>query len=304
MSNAIIYSLHSDNPKLDSLVQWRQLRHSIDTLRSVNKEIDIKVYISPVGVLQSAILPIDKTNLEFIEFNAIPYEGFLDQKISRLIAHKWESSFDAHERFDFDNVMYVDTDVIWNKDPEVIFDKYGYTESIYSKQDKYESFIEFLKPKGIPMNDGINLISKKAIKHKDHILKSRASKVIGWQNKHIDADDEMMTNGIQWAACQYAVSEAMFEIGNPIKFFDHQDVLLASEMDDLGETDHTKCAAFHYLNNNTNQFLPNKYKIAPGYQTEIGKILKITRDGVTVKCYDDTVQDVTLEELFSIIELS
>lgn len=287
MNNVIVYSLHSNFPKIDTLLQWREMRYSIDRLREFNKDIPVKIYMSPIGVTESATMPLDLHNAEVIEFNATAYDGLADQNLARFVSHKWNSTFDALERYGYDNALYVDGDTIWYDDPQKLFDKYGDTEYIYTKRDKFDRFVDFMKDNGDifsePMNDGVNLVSKHVLKHKDYILNERFKRVHQWQEKYKDLKDEEITvHGIQWTSYQYAISEAMNDIGMPVKFFDSSDVLVASEMDTFEGISESGATIFHYLNHNAYLFIPFWYTIAAGikvnYLDNVYKVIKIESD--------------------------
>jgi hypothetical protein len=283
MNNAIVYSVHTNFPKIDTLLQWREIRYSIDRLREFNTDIPVKIYMSPVGIASTIKMPVNMHNAEIIEFDADSYEGIYDRALARYVSHKWTSTFDALERFDLDNVLYVDGDTIWYDDPQRLFDKYSDKDTIYTKEDHFDVFIDFMKEKGEitvpPLNDGINMVSRKMLKDKDYIMSERLSRVLVWQSKYSGLHDDISGSGIQWASYQYAISEAMNDIGNPVIFFDPEDVLLATEMDGFKNVASSGAVVFHYLNYNAHLFLPFWYTIAVGskilHDGVKGKVLKV-----------------------------
>ena len=281
MNNAIVYSIHSNNTKIDTLPQWRQTRYSIDTLRSFNKDIPIVIYMSPVGISNTITMPLNMHNVTIKEFNAKPEDALDNQMLSTLTSHKWVSTFDALELYD--NVLYVDGDTVWYKDPNVLFNKYGSGDTIVSKEDQLKVFVDFAGIKNKVMNDGVNLLSSNMLKYKDYILEQRVLRVKEWQDKYRDVDDDdIKTLGIQWASCQYAVSEAMHDIGLPVIFFDRSDVLLGSEDLALHEPESSGAAVCHYLSHNSSKMLPEQYNLWIGSNTRHGKIKSITiRNGTT-----------------------
>lgn len=307
MKNAIIYSLHCNEPKIDSLSQWQQTRYSIDTLRLFNADIPIKVYLSPPGILDTAIMPYEKTNVEFIEFDAQPDKRLDDLSASRFTSHKWTSTFNAIEEFTLDNALYVDGDTIWNADPEILFDKYGNSERIYTKQDLYTPFINAINLKSPAMNDGVNMVSKKILKHKNYITEQRVLRVVEWQQNYKDKlSDDLFFVGIQWAACQYAISEALADIGEPVYFFDDNDVLLSSELSSLKTIESVNPVVFHYFNQNSKTYLKNWYSLRPGliikYLNSKYKIISLKKDGdvcfATIKnLYDQTIKVISVDQL-------
>lgn len=307
MKNVVVYSVHSNFPKIDTLLQWREIRYSVDSLREFNHDIDIKIYMSPTGISSSATMPTNMHNVEVIEFDAIAYSGLSDQNLARFVSHKWNSTFHALENYGYDNALYVDGDTIWYDDPEKLFNKYGNSDYIYTKLDKFDRFVDFMKDNGEifaePMNDGVNMVSKKVIQYKDYILKERFKRVHCWQEKYKDLKDEEITiHGIQWTSYQYAISEAMNDLGMPVKFFSSDDVLIASEMDSFEEIDKSGAILFHYLNHNAYLFMPFWYTIAAGTKIQhLGKyykVLKISNGIVSMKeTISNDVVEVTLASL-------
>jgi hypothetical protein len=311
MKNVIVYSLHSNFPKIDTLLQWREMRYSIDKLREFNKEIPVKIYMSPVGVTESATMPLNLENAEVIEFNATAYDGLSDQNLARFVSHKWNSTFDALEKYGYDNALYVDGDTVWYDDPQKLFDKYGNSDYIYTKKDRFDRFVDFMKDgKDIfaePMNDGVNMVSKKILKYKDYILNERFKRVHEWQEKYKNLDDEeIAVHGIQWTSYQYAISEAMNDIGMPVKFFDSSDVIVASELDTFEDIEQSGATVFHYLNHNAYLFLPFWYTITTGMKVRHNgiqcKVIKINTDQynpevILKSLIDDSVYNVLLRDL-------
>lgn len=259
-SNAIVYSIHSSNPSIEDNANFQQLRYSIDTLRKYNKDIDIKVYISPSDALETKEKPLPTHNIEYIAFDAKADPRLEHQLYALWTSHKWQNAFRALEDFDYENILYIDTDTFWQSDPEKIFRDYGNQEFIWTKADRYIKFIDFMKLKNIAINDGVNLLSKKMLKYKDGILNARVEKVLEWQEEYSYLGDyEMRASGIQWAACQYAVSEYLCEIGVPPKFFKEEDVAILDDYESMSLKERSEVGLVHYFNFATHVFLPQEY---------------------------------------------
>lgn len=260
MNNAIVYSIHSSEPEIELNRNFRQLRYSLDTLRHYNKDIPVKVYVSPPGILDTITKPISYPNVEYIEFNAEEDPRFEHKVYALWTSHKWPNTFDALIRFNYDNVLYVDSDTFWGADPQILFDKYGDSDHIWAKQDFFYAFFEIMKLNQTPMNDGVNMVSKKMLRYADRILSERIERVLDWQEEFDDLQDRKLRDeGVQWAACQYAISEFMGYVNKPVKFFDTKDVALAHEYDDMDVNDQLMVVVCHYLNYNTDRFLPAYY---------------------------------------------
>jgi hypothetical protein len=261
MKNAIIYSIHSSVSPVELNQNFRQLRYSIDTLRQYNKEIPIKVYLSPIGIFDTRTRDVRADNIEYIEFNAVTDSRFYHEVYALWTSHKWPNAFDALEKFDYDNVLYVDADTLWHNDPEKLFTKYGNTNHLWCRNDTAGGkFHSFTKLNATPINDGVNLISKQMLKYKDQILQKREEMVLNWQKEYEDSDDEEIKGGvIHWAAGQYAISEYMASIDNPVHLFDDADVCYAEEYFEKTQQEVSNLVVCHYFNFNTDFFLPKYY---------------------------------------------
>jgi hypothetical protein len=266
MKNAIVYSIYSSQDEIELNYNFMQLRYSIDTLRKFNQDIQIYVYVAPEGILETIRGPVNMENVKYISYQCEPNPKLNNEVYATWTAHKWPNAFHALEYFELDNVLYVDADTFWQRDPQELFDKYGNSEYIYAKQDiNGQEYSHLLELKAPPMNDGVNLLSKKVLKYKEDLLDARIDKVLEWQNIHQHNPDETIREDlIQWLSCQYAVSEHMYEIGNEIKFFDVSDVALEDEWEEMSPSERREVAVMHYFNYNTEEYLPQMYKILRG----------------------------------------
>jgi hypothetical protein len=260
MKNAIVYSLHIDG-SIYGNINILQFKYSVDTIINLNSTIPIKVYLSP-SLLKDSDYPLPQyNNIEYLYFDAEPDVRLDNKTLSTWTIHKWMVSFEALKNFNLDNVLYVDMDTIFKKDPEYLFEVYGNTEYIYSKITKFGK--EYVDLFGITdgMNDGTNLVSKQILKHSDKILEERIMYVHRFQeelkSKPKNSDFDKKMSWIQWAAGQFGVSEYMKNIGLPIKEFKLNDVALISELHLLDNAE--DIGVLHYFNYNTAEMLPKKY---------------------------------------------
>ena len=265
MNNALVYSLHADEKNLDLNYSFEQLKLSIFTLRQHNKNLKVIVYVSPSGILEKHKKLIDNKNLEFVEFDA-DYDKRLNNRIFSIwTSHKWTNTFHALRTNSFDNVLYVDTDTLFQKDPEYIFTKYGYTESICGKPDISDTWLGTFNVRNGGLNDGTFLIPKSALKYEEDILKYRVDYVYNLQEKFKEETDKNIVDvGIQWVACQYAMSEYMLDQNNPIKFFDQEDVYIVGwlpKFQELPFEERLNMCIIHYLNYNMWYFAPDAFKV-------------------------------------------
>lgn len=269
MKNAIVYSIFCSDDILEQNYSFLQLRYSIDTLRKFNKDIPVIVYLAPTGILETLRGPVPSDNVTYMTYDIHPNDKLENFFYSLWTSHKWPNTFHALETGGYDNVLYADADTFWQRDPEELFNKYGNDKSIYTKRDSFAEFESLLQPKSPPANDGINLVSKYLIPYKEDIINARIDKVIEWQRKHEDITDErLIVSGLQWLAYQYAVSECMFELDNPVKFFDKEDVALEDEWNDMTPAERREVAVMHYFNYNTEYYVPQMYKILRNYNDD------------------------------------
>lgn len=265
IKNAIVYSMHCGESSLDLNYSFEQLKLSISTLRKYNKTIHVFVYISPVGILKNYKNLVDQTNLTFVEYNA-SYDKRLNNKTYAIwTSHKWTNAFNALRKNNLQNVLYLDSDIIFQKDPEYLFDKYGNTESIYGKPDISDTWTEVFNVRNGGMNDGAFLIPKFALKYEKELLKYRFDYVYDLQEKFKEETDTNITDvGIQWVACQYAMSEYMLDQNNPIKFFDDEDIFIVgtlSAFQELPNEYKSNICIIHYLSYNQWYFAPKAFRV-------------------------------------------
>lgn len=264
MKNAIVYSIYVNESDASKNYNFEQLKLSVTTIRDINQDIPILVYMSPVGCLPKyASYPLTTAN--FIEFDLNWDKRLEHETYAKWTSHKWQSSFHALEKYQLDNILYVDTDTFFQKDPELLFAKYGNRNAIVGKKDISEDWTKVFDVKNGGMNDGQFLISKNMLKHKDELLKERVNYVLRLQEKFKESTDEYLKiTGIQWVSCQYAISEYLHSIGKPLEFFDEEDVHIVHKFDEFKKLDKKILENFtlvHYLNYNTRFFCPPAYRI-------------------------------------------
>lgn len=265
MNNALVYSIHAEEGTLDLNYSFEQLKLSISTLRKYNKNLKVIVYISPSGILKDNSNLIDNTNLEFIQFDAVAEDRLKNRIYSIWTSHKWKNTFHALRTKNLDNVLYLDTDIIFQKDPEYIFNKYGNTKTIYGKPDVSDTWFKAFNVRNGGMNDGTFLIPKAALKYEQGLLDYRFKYVYDLQEKFKDETDTNITvTGIQWVACQYAMSEYMLDQNNPIKFFDDEDLYIVGWLEKFKELpfeEKINICMIHYLSYNMWYFAPESFEV-------------------------------------------
>lgn len=258
MNNVIVYSFHFESGNPNDTSHFGQIRHSIYTLRQHNKDIPIKVFISPIDAYSK--MSIDLYDAEVISFDAST-DTLLDSiEMATRRKHRWPNVFSLLEN-GYDNVLYVDPDTIWQGNVQEIFDKYS-GSMIYSKEDHWEEFSDYLTLTTPTMNEGVMLIPKSTLAYKDHLLSQVELTMIKWQEElrpTLEKNDHLWYAGVQWAACQYALSEFLADIGQPFIEFDKMDVAIIHEYREMSEEDKKRVTVLHYLSQNYSDFVPYSF---------------------------------------------
>lgn len=257
MNNAIVCSLRiKDNHKMENYYLYKQLSHSISTLRKYNKTIPVIVYYSSDNFPENHDKYFPDPNIQFIPFdNNISdgwYHTFLDGGFADVIEHRWINAFRALEDFKFDNIIYMDTDTQFFKDPEILFGIYGNTQYIWTREDTCEVEMKYLKI--YPgMNDGITMISKFILKHKDLCLES----IRKYINYTLDKYQTIMNKDehfhLNWIIIQYAAFDYFWQ-RDLHRYFNKKYVTLHFE-EIVSDT-----IMQHYFTGNSNHFLPDHLK--------------------------------------------
>jgi hypothetical protein len=254
MNNGIIFSIVINGKNtMEGHFLYRQLSNCLNSLRKVNKEIDVKVYYSSEDGLPKNHLTYfpEDSKTEFIPFENNPssswYPTFLNG-FSKVIEHRWINAFKGLEDFNFDNILYMDTDTQFFRDPEELFLKYGNSEFIWTREDTCEELMKALKI--YPgMNDGITLISKNILKHKDLCLESIKKYINYTLDKYLSILSKENHQHLNWVIIQFAAFDYFYQ-RNLHSYFDKDDVLL--HIEDKKNTH----IVHHYFTGNSSQFLP------------------------------------------------
>lgn len=256
MGNAVVYSFHLRSGNIKDLVCYKQLKYSLYTLRKFNKEIPVYVYISPSS--------LDTSNLEFgdnvsiVKFDINNDGGWpqdwIDLGYLEFLKHRWEKAIESIHTYDLDNILYLDTDTIFHNNPQILFDKYGSTDSIWARPDNSNDLM--VKVEVWPgMNDGQFILSK-SLANKD-ILVHMKFYVNHILSKHKNNLTEQEYKNLSWVSTQYSVWDYFQNNNNPVKYFDKEEVMVSTEPES-NNTD--RLVLHHYYSGNTNKFLPKEYQ--------------------------------------------
>lgn len=254
MKNAIVYSFYVREEKIINNMAYKELLYSLKTLRSYNKDIDVYVYVSPVNIINQITYFDESTH--FIGFNNNLdndwNDKWLKEGFAEFLWHRWLNAYNAIVDFKLENILYLDADTIFYKDPQILFNKYSNSSYIYAKPD---NSYEIISQIGIqnPINDGQVLINKNLIN----------LELFEYMKKYINDNLKLYKNIlnvkdfnlIHWLIVQYAVSQYYNE-KNIIRFFDEKEVMLHIEVE---YKDTTNLILQHYFSGNRHKFLPSNY---------------------------------------------
>lgn len=256
MNNAIVYSFHirEDDQKRNGC--YRQFLYSLETLRKHNKDIPVKVFVSSSQKLQ---IKINDANIQLINFNNVFPNSFprdwVETGHAEWLYHRWINAFRSFKLFDFDNILYIDTDTVFYNDPQKLFDRYGNTERLWAMPD---TEIQLMNKIGLGtgMNDGQVIISSKIYKY--------SKEIVGYMERYvydiIENKRESLTEEehfhLYWLCTQYAIASYFKNINNPVQYFDNKFVIIGDMDEGLDKTD---LILHHYFSGNTNRYLPERF---------------------------------------------
>ena len=152
------------------------------------------------------------------------------------------------EDFNFDNILNMDTDTEFFIDPEELFKKYGNTEFLWSREDNCDDITKMLRIYPA-MNDGVTIISKNILKHKEACFSSMKEYINYTLKKYQPILSEKHYYQLPWIIIQYSIFD-YFNSRNLNKYFDKNDVLL--HVEDKKNTSIIR----HYFSANSSRFLP------------------------------------------------
>jgi hypothetical protein len=255
MKNAIVYSFHVRGKDLKDNFCYKQIRYSIDTLRKFNKKIPVYVYISPKRI-DTSKLDLGK-NVHVVKFDSFDEGGWPEDWVKlgylEFLKHRWENAVGSINNYGLDNILYIDTDTVFHKDPAILFKKYGSGSFLWAKPDNSDELMS--KVQVWPgMNDGQFILSKEVSSQKilDHIK--------FYVNHTLSYNKDKLTNqeylNLSWVSVQYAVWDYFQNTNNPVKHFDEEEVMLHVEPETKNID---KLVLHHYYSGNTSKFVPKEY---------------------------------------------
>lgn len=259
MKNAIVYSINTVDEKFEDSIRFRQLLYSVSRLRKFNQDIDIYAYVSDKNFVDTA-KKYKKLNIMFKHFETPKYNilnvDYNNSKNAEKLWHRWTNTFKTFKILEYKNILYVDTDTIFYSDPEKLFEIYGNSESVYTKED---NCYEIMKNLGVE-NNGLNAGQ---ILFNDSILFSE-EKMFDFMNNYIDLKlnkakikmSKDMYEQTIWVIDQYALYEYYKFLGIPVKIYDKKHVMIHLEP---WINERSELILHHYLNSNYSVAVPFEF---------------------------------------------
>lgn len=258
MNNGIVFSFHVRESSIIYNYCYKQIKYSLSTLRKFNWQIPVKIYISPPSrAISTGLEQFD--NVEVIPFeNTCPdglNEEWIGEGYGEFLLHRWDNAFNALKTYNFDNILYLDTDTIFHGDPEKLFLKYAKTSQIIAREDNSDKVLNEIEEK-FSMNDGQFILNKKLAEHHKGLM----DYTYRYINRRLELLSGRVSNqtyhDIKWLLIQLAATN-YFRINKiPIKVFDVQDVMLHVEVENL---DTSSLILHHYYSGNTVKFVPKEF---------------------------------------------
>jgi hypothetical protein len=268
---AIVYSYNKrDNRSLG--IHYDELRYSIDTLRTYNKDIPIHVYLSPSGILdETAELDIsklyDNINVHYFDgTNKNPeqwHPDFIAGEFWHCLYHRWRNAIDCLLDENIDCILFLDSDTVFYDDVELLFDRYHDRSIIYAKPDVYESNMirKLIDLFNIypGMNDGQFLLSKNIANKLSENLDIDQQRIIKYL---LDYPDSENLPNKKWTSIQYSMYLLLKEKNITLSYFNDSDVTLGKEKFQLRKSQlkqYNNLILHHYFTSNREGNLPEEY---------------------------------------------
>lgn len=257
--NGIVYSFYVREDRLIDNFCYKQLLYSLTTLRKYNKDIPVKVCIAPSNIDKENNKLLDFENLEIIQFDSnypnTLYKSWIDLGYAEFLYHRWQNAFATLRHFSFDNILYLDTDTIFYKDPEILFKKYGNSNYVWAREDNSGVAMKGL---GLvnAMNDGQFILSKNLLEHEKQFTSHSINYINRTLTNSKEIFDEKEYRNIHWLMVQYAAFDYFKSIQRPVQYFDSFEVMLHVEPE-YKET--SNLVLQHYFNGNTTKFVPKEF---------------------------------------------
>jgi len=256
IKKSIVYSLYFENNPITHH-NYLQLKKSIESIRKFSN-IDIFIYLSSDYDLKENF--IKTNNINIIKFdNNLVFKKWSDKIPNHpwnvWLHHRWINIFNFLTNNEYDKILYLDTDTIFYKSPEELFNKYNKDICYFKKEFNDNVVQDFIKKISIypGINDGQMIISKNSI------IKLYDSFENQW-TKEISNITDLVYNDLTkdndhiffWNVSQYAALSCIIKNNIQYEYFDDKDIALGIDFDRM---DKKEIFLHHYFSGNMRKYI-------------------------------------------------
>lgn len=262
MKNVVYFSLFI--PTIENPNYYSMLYHALETLQPFYKnQYDVVVFYSTPDADLKSYIHLNSFNLitdfPWVKFIESDYHTFS----SNIYMHKW---YNLEKVFDlgYDRVFYLDCDIVFNKDPAYMFERYN-DKTAWALYEGNDTLIyKFLGYPGVP--SGQLIISRTLFEKCDNLYE----RVLLKQTELIErAQSELTETQAKWFVTlseQYSAQAVMLDsdiLIRPLSMFDVNFGVSAFEIelnDQVPIVKNGNSAITHYFGKNDYIFVPDKLK--------------------------------------------
>jgi hypothetical protein len=264
---------------INTVDYYSQLYYALQTLEKYKPfDFDVVVFYSFPNFEMSSYMHLEKYNF-LIDFPWVKFYPSTFTKYSNdTQTHKWYNLKDVFE-LGYEQVFYIDCDVIFSKDPSYIFDKYPKRTGIYHMKEGLDTLVaKILGQAGAASGQWI--IDDNTFRMTNNLFECIVNKRIELREKAQRLLDKKDYNWYCTLDEQYAGQMALVDQGIPSLTFYPTEVNWHCVFDvkikgnDIEFVDLGKTTILHYLGTNSHLAVP-KYLRTPAM---IEKIKQYTKD--------------------------
>lgn len=245
---------------------YLELLYSLKTLRE-RSLMPVKVFISPANALLNCPLELEIrtiVNVEVLFFdNSVEpsYPTYVSEGFAQLLDHRWRNALRAFELFPVDRILYLDSDTIFHRPIEQLFECYSERSCLWARLDVTP---DISQPIGLEygMNDGQFILSREV---KDKLAP-------GFYERQRQEITTLLTRAkpllspekhrhLHWLSAQYSVLKLLTELNVQVKEFSKSHVMISTEPTYAHRT--VGCQPehilHHYFSGNLQRYLPFEY---------------------------------------------
>lgn len=272
--NVIVFSVsfdfYNDRQLYNRLSIFRMFFQLLECIKSIRKFSNIKIilFYSPHNIFDSLIKYFNKQNVTLVAFDNDSVKKEWNNKIDSLrfsghLHHRWINLIKTFDMFECEKVLYLDTDVLFYNNPELLFEKYNKDICYFRTNERDFSILQHTNkvPDFPEINDGVVIVSKTEInKIKDNFEAMWINKiseitelVYEDMQRNLDKATNQPYNNYMWNISQYAAYLLIKENNLNFESFSSDDVVLSGELDSIQNKDNV--IVHHYYSTLMDKYL-------------------------------------------------